>query len=147
MHSTSLLELLKEFRGQNVQIFVPSASAYAFGRRPNFLKWELQLRPNVKNTASVIHCCAWYKCQMYKEISNIDYQSSSSSSSWGLWLQRRKWRQWNIVLMKTINQQSTSAAHLRELPLLLPWYVMYVCTLKICMPCRQCYRGAFWPLH
>jgi hypothetical protein len=45
MHSTSLLGLLKEFRGQN----------YAFGRRPNFLKCELRLQPNVKNTASVIH--------------------------------------------------------------------------------------------
>ena len=38
MHSTSLLGLLKEFRGQNLQNFVPLASAYAFGRRPNFLK-------------------------------------------------------------------------------------------------------------
>ena len=34
--------------------FVPSASAYAFGRRPNYFKTELWLRPNVKNTASVI---------------------------------------------------------------------------------------------
>ena len=34
--------------------FIPSASAYAFGQRPNFLKGELRLRPNVKNTASVI---------------------------------------------------------------------------------------------
>ena len=39
MHSTSLLGLLKEFRGQNLQIFVPLA--YAFGRRPNFLKCKL----------------------------------------------------------------------------------------------------------
>ena len=58
MHSTSLLGLLKEFRGQNLQNFIPSASAYAFGRRPNFLKQELRLRPNVKNTASVILCGA-----------------------------------------------------------------------------------------
>ena len=36
MHSTSLLGLLKEFGGQNLQNFTPSASAYAFGRRPNF---------------------------------------------------------------------------------------------------------------
>ena len=55
IHSTSLLGLLKEFRGQNLQNFIPSASAYAFGRRPNFLKCELRLRPNVKNTALVIH--------------------------------------------------------------------------------------------
>ena len=54
MHSTSLLGLLKEFRGQNLQNFIPSTSASAFGRRPNFLKYELRLRPNVKNTASVI---------------------------------------------------------------------------------------------
>ena len=54
MHSTSLLWLLKEFQGQNLQNFVPSASAYAFGQGPNFLKQELLLRPNVKNTASVI---------------------------------------------------------------------------------------------
>ena len=52
MHSTSLLGLLKEFRGQNLQNFVPSA--YAFSRRPNFFKRELRLQPNVKNTASVI---------------------------------------------------------------------------------------------
>ena len=58
MHSTSLLGLLKEFLGQNLQNFVSSASAYVFGQRPNFLKWELQLQPNVKNTASVIHCTA-----------------------------------------------------------------------------------------
>ena len=32
MHSTSLLELLKEFRGQNVQNFVPSTLAYAFAQ-------------------------------------------------------------------------------------------------------------------
>ena len=56
MHSTSLLGLLKEFRGQNLQNFIPSASAYAFGRWPNFLEQELRLRPNVKNTASVILC-------------------------------------------------------------------------------------------
>ena len=54
MHSTSLLWLLKEFQGQNLQNFAPSASAYVFGLRPNFLKRELRLRPNVKNTASVI---------------------------------------------------------------------------------------------
>ena len=54
MHSTSLLWLLKEFRGWNWKNFIPSASAYAFGRRPNFLQQELRLRPNVKNTASVI---------------------------------------------------------------------------------------------
>ena len=47
MHSTSLLWLLKEFRGWNLQNFIPSASAYAFGQRPNFLKQELRLRPNV----------------------------------------------------------------------------------------------------
>ena len=47
MRSTSLL-------GQNLQNIIPSALAYAFGQRPNFFKWELQLRPNVKNTASVI---------------------------------------------------------------------------------------------
>ena len=52
MHSTSLLGLLKEFRGQNLQNFVPSA--YAFGRRPNLLKCELRLQPNVKNMALVI---------------------------------------------------------------------------------------------
>ena len=51
MHCTSLLGLLKEFPGQNLQNFIPVASAYAFGRKPNFLKWELRLRPNVKNTA------------------------------------------------------------------------------------------------
>ena len=34
--------------------FIPSASA--FGLRPNFLKRELRLRPNVKYTASVILC-------------------------------------------------------------------------------------------
>ena len=56
MQSTSLLWLLKEFRGGNLQNFIPSASAYAFGQRPNFLKQELWLRPNVKNTASVILC-------------------------------------------------------------------------------------------
>ena len=39
---------------QNLQNLVPSASTYAFGRRPNFLKQELRLWPNVKNTASVI---------------------------------------------------------------------------------------------
>jgi hypothetical protein len=33
------------------------ASAYVFGRGPNFLKQELRFRPNVKNTASVILCC------------------------------------------------------------------------------------------
>ena len=54
MHSTSLLWLLKEFQGQNLQNFIPSASAYPFGRRPNFLKGELWFRPNVKNMASVI---------------------------------------------------------------------------------------------
>ena len=54
MHSTSVLWLLKEFKGQNLQNFVPSASAYALDRRPNFLKQELQFRPNVKNTATVI---------------------------------------------------------------------------------------------
>ena len=54
MHSTSILWLLKELRGCNLQNFVPSTCAYAFGRSPNFLKQELQLRPNVKNTASVI---------------------------------------------------------------------------------------------
>ena len=46
MHSTSLLGLLKEFRGQNLQNFIPSALAYAFGRRPN-----------VENRTSVIHWC------------------------------------------------------------------------------------------
>ena len=56
MHFTSLLWLLKEFWGRNLQIVIPSASAYAFGQRPNFLKRELRLRPNVKNTASVILC-------------------------------------------------------------------------------------------
>ena len=55
MHSTLLLGLLKEFRKQNLQNFVPSASAYAFDRRPNFFKCELRLQLNVKNTASVIH--------------------------------------------------------------------------------------------
>ena len=40
MLSTSLLGLLKEFRRQNLQNFVQSASAYAFDRRPNFLKNE-----------------------------------------------------------------------------------------------------------
>ena len=35
--------------------FIPSASAYAFGRRPDYFKRRLRLRPNVKNTASVIH--------------------------------------------------------------------------------------------
>ena len=64
MHSISLLGLLKESRGQNLQNFVPSALAYAFSQRPNFLKWELRLRPNVKNTASVILCSgakgAWH---------------------------------------------------------------------------------------
>jgi hypothetical protein len=54
MHITSLLGLLKEFQGQNLQNFVPSA--YAFGRRPNFFKFDLRLRPNVKNMASVILC-------------------------------------------------------------------------------------------
>ena len=34
--------------------FVPSALAYAFSRRPNFLKRELRLWPNVKNTTLVI---------------------------------------------------------------------------------------------
>ena len=53
MHSTSLLGLLKEFRGQNLQNFVPSSLAYAFCRRPNLLKCELWFLPN--NTASVIH--------------------------------------------------------------------------------------------
>ena len=53
MHST--LRLLKEFRGQNLQNFVPSALAYAFGRRPNFLNWKLRLRPKAKILASVIH--------------------------------------------------------------------------------------------
>ena len=55
LHSTSLLGLLKEFQGQNLQNFVPSASAYAFGWSPIFLKCELRLWPNVKNTALVIH--------------------------------------------------------------------------------------------
>jgi hypothetical protein len=56
MHSTSLLGQLKEFRGQNLQNFVPSALAYAFGQRPNFLKQKLWIWPNVKNMASVILC-------------------------------------------------------------------------------------------
>ena len=60
IHSTSLLGLLKEVQGQNLQNFVPAASAYAFGRRPNFLKWELWLRLNVKNMALVIHCTIQY---------------------------------------------------------------------------------------
>ena len=47
MHSTPLL-------GQNLQHFIPSGSAYALGRWPNFLKYELRLWPNVKNMASVI---------------------------------------------------------------------------------------------
>ena len=55
-HSTSLLGLLKEFRGQNLLNFIPSA--YAFNQRPNFLDGENQLQPNVKNTASVI-LCSW----------------------------------------------------------------------------------------
>ena len=59
MDSTSLLGLLKEFRRQNLQNFVPSALAYAFGRRPNFSKGKLRIRPNVKNTTSVIH---WSYC-------------------------------------------------------------------------------------
>ena len=46
MHSTSLLGLLKKFRVQNWQNFIPYASAYAFGWRPNFLEWELRLWPN-----------------------------------------------------------------------------------------------------
>ena len=50
MHSTSLLGLLKEFRGQNLQNFVPSALAYAFSRMPYFSKRELCLWPNVKST-------------------------------------------------------------------------------------------------
>ena len=54
MHSTSLLWLLNEFQGQNLQNFVLSASTYAFGRRPNFLKQELRLRRNVKNTYSAV---------------------------------------------------------------------------------------------
>ena len=55
MHSTSLLGLLKEFSGQNLQNYVPMASAYAFGQRPNFLKGKLRIRPIVENTASFIH--------------------------------------------------------------------------------------------
>jgi hypothetical protein len=55
MHSISLLGQLKEFRGMNLQNVVPSASAYAFGRRRYFIKCELRLKPNVTNTSSVIH--------------------------------------------------------------------------------------------
>ena len=51
MHSTSLLGLLKEFWRQNSQ-----NSGRTFDQRPNFFKWELRLWPNIKNTASVIHC-------------------------------------------------------------------------------------------
>ena len=68
MHSTSLFGLLKEFRGKIFQNFVPSASAYAFGRRPNFLKQELRLRPNVKNTASVI---LWTLDQIFGQNSTV----------------------------------------------------------------------------
>ena len=45
---------LKEFQGQNLQNFIPPASASAFGQRPNFLNYELWLWPNVKNMTSVI---------------------------------------------------------------------------------------------
>ena len=50
MHSTSLLGAAEG---------VPRAKftkLHTFGRRPNFLKYKLRLRPNVKNTASVIPC-------------------------------------------------------------------------------------------
>ena len=40
MHSTSLSKVLKEFREQNVQDFVASASAQFFGKRPNLKKNE-----------------------------------------------------------------------------------------------------------
>ena len=36
MHFT--IKSSEEFRGQNLQNFAPSALAYAFSRRPNFLK-------------------------------------------------------------------------------------------------------------
>ena len=66
MHFTSLLWLLKEFWGWNLQNFVPLASAYAFSWRPIFLKPELQLQPNVKNTVSVILWFSSYGAMAYR---------------------------------------------------------------------------------
>ena len=75
MHSTSLLWLLKEFRGWNLQNFIPSASAYAFGRRPNFFKQELRLWPNVKITASVI---LWTpSVNTYSVLGSLDIQGNN----------------------------------------------------------------------
>ena len=79
MHSTSLLGLLKNFWGQNLQNFIPLALPYAFGRRPNFFKWELWLRPNVKNTASVIH---WWQCRKFDKSDRPGVKSFWVGSIW-----------------------------------------------------------------